>query len=432
MDIKGRIEKIKQKLFNKQYIQKIIAPRKIPALAAVILSLIAALAGFTAIAKSYHFAAEFYMYFFLVLGIVFLIEEIRLFLINKRKSIRLLLLVITLLVIASLVTVLPSSINMGEYGFSASLSHHFLLSLALTLFGLIGASLALGAFYDFKPIGNQQSAYLFLIVCILLILYPLVVIIGEVVVNGVPGFSWDFLTKEIDVSSLGAEGGVRQAIIGTLLLMALIFLVAVPLGIGAAIYLEEYAGGHAIVRVIQTAISILRGVPSIVFGLFALAFFAPIFGRTYLTGGLILSVYALPMIIRASSEALKSIPQLLREGSLALGATRWQTIRKVVLPPAAPGIITGMVLGVGEAAGETAPLIFFTTLSIKGLPGLNDMIVSLQTHLFTLFQYLGFGETADKVGRLQSAWSTALVLLIIILSINVIALVIREKYRKEF
>jgi phosphate transport system permease protein len=133
------------------------------------------------------------------------------------------------------------------------------------------------------------------------------------------------------------------------------------------------------------------------------------------------------MIIRTSGEALKSIPQNLREGSYALGATRWQTIRRVVLPPALPGIITGAVLGIGEAVGETAPLLFIGTFTASRFPpSLFDRVQALPLHLYTLFGMRGFKDV------MQNAWATAFVLLIIILAMNAIAIIIREKYRKEF
>jgi phosphate transport system permease protein len=214
--------------------------------------------------------------------------------------------------------------------------------------------------------------------------------------------------------------------------MIIMFFIAVPLGMGAGIYLQEYAGEHFIVRLIKIAVSVLRGVPSIVFGLFALAFFVPIFGVSFLSGGLVLSFYALPMIIRTSTESLRSIPMGLREGSLALGATKWQTIKKIVIPPALPGILTGVVLGIGEAAGETAPIIFLSRLNGDALPSLFDTITALPMHLYSMFQYRGYGDAAQVAQRDLNTWATAFILLIIILMMNIVALILREKYRKEF
>ncbi|MFO8133549.1 MAG: phosphate ABC transporter permease PstA [Thermoplasmatota archaeon] len=408
------------------------APSQIPSLAALLVSVAAAAVGFTALARTIQLDRMIAAGFFLVMGVLFVVEEVRMFLVDKRKCVRLLLFAITMLVLAYLATMLPEVIDLRHLGFTAGLTRFIAISVGLILFGIVGGALALGAFYNFRPIGNQQGAYLVLLFCLFLVLYPLVVIIGETIINGAPGLSWEFMTQ--DIRNLGTEGGALSGIVGTLLLISLIFLIAVPLGVCAAIYLQEYAGKHFITRVINTAVTVLRGVPSIVFGLFAFAFFEPIFGASFLTGGLILSVYALPMIIRASVEALKSVPEELREGSLALGASKWQTIRRVVLPPSLPGIITGVVLGVGEAAGETAPIMFFATLRLSRMPPnpLTDSITSLQTHLYTLFGMRGLGGAADKAARMQNAWSIALVLLIIILTINIVALFIREKYRQEF
>jgi phosphate transport system permease protein len=432
MKVDEKLRYLKRHVFARETLQKTFAPKRLPSIAAICASLGGACIGFTAIAKDYHLSPSFYGYYFLVLALLFLMEEVRLFLGNRKKSVRLLVFVVALFTLASSATALPMWMSLRDYGFTASLSNYFVLALALTVFGIAGTALAMAAHIDFRPIGNQRAAYLFLSVCILLIIYPLVIIIGEVVTNGAPGLSWDFLTQDIDVLNFGAGGGISAAIVGTFMLILLIGVIGVPLGVCAAIYLVEYAGDTLIVRFIQTAITILRGIPSIVFGLFAFVVFAPIFGRNYITGGLILAVYSLPMIIRASSEALKAIPNLLREGSLALGATKWQTIRKVVLPPASPGIITGTVLGVGEAAGETAPLLFFTTFGLGHTPRFSDMIVSLQNHIYNVFQFLGFGGAEVKAARVQNLWSTALMFLIIILSMNIIALIIREKYREEF
>lgn len=399
---------------------------KFPAMIALIFSCGSTIVGFTALGTGH--CIPMYQLLFLVLGASFLASGICSFrkgAKNKRKIAHLLVFGLIELLIAFSASCAPSTIDL--WGFSAAPSSNFLFSSGAALFGLIGAALAMGPLYDFSPFGNQKSAYLLLIIAILTVLYPLAIIIGQVVINGAPGITWEFLTE--DVRNLGQEGGIFPAIVGTLLLMLLIFFIAIPLGIGCAIYLEEYAGGRFsfIVRIIKTSVTILRGVPSIVFGLFAFAFFVPLFGPSLLTGGLTLSCYALPTIIRASGEALKSVPQNLREGSYALGATKWQTIRRVVLPSALPGIITGAVLGIGEAAGETAPLLFIGTFTgVSFPPGLFDRVQALPLHLYTLFGMRGAWDV------MQNAWATAFVLLLIILVMNAIGLFIREKYRREF
>ena len=415
------MENKKTKMVNG--LQVLRSRSKLPAVVALIISCLSTIIGFTMLGTSSYL--HIYPLLFLVLGASFFVTGICGLKkgANKRKIARLLIFALIGFIMAVSALYAPSAIDL--YGFSAAPSSDFLFSLGGILFGLIGVSLAMGPLYDFSPFGNQNSAYLLLIVAILLVLYPLAIIIGQVIVNGAPGITWEFLTG--DVRNLGQDGGIFPAIVGTLLLMALIFFIAIPLGIGCAIYLEEYAGGHFIVRIIKISVTILRGVPSIVFGLFAFAFFVPIIGPSFLTGGLTLSCYALPMIIRASGESLKRVPQNLREGSYALGATRWQTIRRVVLPPALPGIITGAVLGIGEAAGEVAPLLFIGTFTgISFIPGLFDRVQALPLHLYTLFGMRGAWDV------MQNAWATAFVLLIIILIMNGVALIIREKYRKEF
>jgi phosphate transport system permease protein len=223
-------------------------------------------------------------------------------------------------------------------------------------------------------------------------------------------------------------GGVFPNIIGTLYLIIGTAVIALPLGIGCAIYLNEYARAGIITRIIRVAVDILQGIPSIVHGLFGLALFVPIFGRCLLTGIFILSFLTLPIIIRASEESLRSVPPGLREGSYALGGTKWQTIRRVVIPPAMPGIITGGVLGLGRAAGETAPIMFTAAFFMgAGIPKtLTSPIQALPTHLLELTKKIGAYEVD------QNAWATAFLLLAIVLGMNALSIIIREKFRVEF
>ena len=412
------------------HLRSFLTLKRFPLLFTFILSCLYAMIGFTCLATIAVLDQIVYFMLFLLGFISFFSTGILTFTINKKKSIRILVFAGILLLISFLTFVIPITINLSDIGFSASLSNQLILQVFLIAFGMSGGILAISAMYNFSPIGSEKGAYLLIILCILAVIYPLFIILFQVIVNGAPGITWEFLTE--DVRDIGAEGGIFPAIVGTMVLMIIIIFVAIPLGVGAGIYLEEYAGEHIFVRMIKTSVSILRGVPSIVFGLFGLAFFAPIFGLSFLTGGLALSCYALPMIIRTSSEALKGIPNGLREGSYALGASKWQTIRRVILPPALPGIITGIVLGIGEAIGETAVIMFFATLSIRMPPNLFDSIASLPTHLYTLFVFRSYGTPEEVAQRTQNIWSTALVLLIIVLALNVVGLIIREKYRKEF
>lgn len=413
---------------NWYQLHKFTRPKRLPAFIAFISSCIIALAGFTLLAQIGSLPLNLYTIIYTFLGLLFFLSASLSMQYHLKKSIRVFVFSLILLLIALITTLIDPITSLHDFGLSAGLSDQFLFSLGFVIFGLIGTSFSLQMLYDFSPIGNQQGAYLFLVVSILFVLYPLVIVISQVVINGAPGISLDFFTQE--VQKLGNEGGILNPLIGTLLLMLIMFFVAVPLGVGAAIYLEEYAGGGIIVRAIKTSVSILRGVPSIVFGLFALTFFAQFFGLSLLTGALTLSVYALPVIIRTSSETLKTIPMDLREGSYALGATKWQTIRHIVLPPATPGVLTGVVLGIGEAAGETAPILFFGRLAMSLPPNVFGSLSALPTHLYSLFGLRGYGAYKEDI--MQNAWSTALVLLIIILAMNIIALFIREKFRQEF
>ena len=161
---------------------------------------------------------------------------------------------------------------------------------------------------------------------------------------------------------------MNHAIIGTFIIIFGTAAIALPLGVASAVYLIEYAKPGVIVRIIRIAADILQGVPSIVFGLFGFAVFVPIFGISILSGILVMGFMTLPIVIRGSEEALLCVPKSIREGSYALGASKWQTIRRVVLPPSLPGIITGAVLGLGRAAGETAPLMFTAAIFYSKIP----------------------------------------------------------------
>ncbi|MHC1624712.1 MAG: phosphate ABC transporter permease PstA [Methermicoccaceae archaeon] len=394
------------------------------ALLSLLFSICTAIVGFTMLFTSHYLPIHQITFLILALLLAVLgIDSLRRGL-DRHKSLRLLAFAGFMLGVAALSGIMPPTIPLMSLGFSANISSEFIKTIGMCLFGLIGVGLSMGPLYNFTTLADQNAAYVFLFVAILLVLYPLTVIVTQIIMNGAPMISWEFITS--DVRNLGQEGGISSAIIGTLFLMMLVFLIALPLGVGCAIYLQEYATIRPMIILINNAVNILRGVPSIVFGLFAFAVFVPIFGSSFLTGGLTLAFYALPIIIRASEEALKNVPMSIREGSLALGATHWQTVRNVVLPSAIPGIITGAILGIGEAAGETAPLLFIATFTGTGFPpGLFDRVQALPTHLYALF---GMRGAWDVIGN---AWGTAFVLLTIVLVMNVIALIIRERYRAK-
>ncbi|MBN2380211.1 phosphate ABC transporter permease PstA [candidate division WOR-3 bacterium] len=253
-------------------------------------------------------------------------------------------------------------------------------------------------------------------------------IILDIVIKGIPAINWEFLSGM--PSKGGREGGILPVILGTLLLVAGTIVVALPLGMTAAIYLSEYARQNRFTRVIRLAIVTLAGVPSIVFGLFGLGLFVMFlgFGFSAWAGAFTLACMILPTIIVASEEALRAVPQGLREASLALGATKWQTIRKNVLPYSVSGMITGSILGIGRAAGETAPILF--TAAAAYLPfiprGMSSQVMALPYHLYMVS--VQFPQTKE-VNLMR--YGTALVLIAIVLSINLVAIILRIRARRK-
>ena len=222
------------------------------------------------------------------------------------------------------------------------------------------------------------------------------------------------------------EGGIFPAIIGTFYLTIGTAIFSVPLGIAAAIYLSEYAPDNAWTRIIRLAIINLAGIPSVVYGLFGLGLFVLFlkFGTSILAASLTLSIMTLPVIISTSEEALRAVPQSFRTVSVSLGATRWQTIRRIVLPQGLPGILTGVILGLERAAGETAPILFTgAAFFLPRLPGsIFDATMALPYHLFVI-------STQVPEMPIQIQYGTALVLLIFVLGMNLIATVIRSRAR---
>lgn len=258
-----------------------------------------------------------------------------------------------------------------------------------------------------------------------------VFVLGSVIyfitVRGIPAISWQFLT-DIPRKSMTA-GGVAPAIIGSLYLTLGAVIFALPLGLACAIYLNEYSPKGAVVNVIRMSINNLAGVPSVVFGLFGLALFVKFFGFgvSILSGSLTLGILVLPVIISASQEAMMAVPQSLREASLALGATHWQTIKNIVLPRALPGILTGIILSIGRIAGETAPIMFTAaTFYSRGFPdSIMSEVMALPYHIYALMT-----EGTHPEKQTTIAYGCALVLLILVLSVSSIAIVIREKQRR--
>mgnify|MGYP006280944289 FL=1 len=224
------------------------------------------------------------------------------------------------------------------------------------------------------------------------------------------------------------EGGILPALLGSFYLVSGSILFAAPLGVFAAIYMTEYADKSKTLRMIRIGVNNLAGVPSVVFGLFGLSVFVKFFnfGVSILSGSLTLGIVILPTIIRASEEALMSVPDEYRHASLALGITKWETIKRVVLPASIPGIITGCILGVGRVAGETAPIIFTAaTFYTANLPtSVFDEAMALPYHIYALVT----AGTSPK--QVPLAYGTAVVLLFLVISINLVATLIRNHYGK--
>lgn len=246
--------------------------------------------------------------------------------------------------------------------------------------------------------------------------------------NGISVINLDFITKP--PTDFMTKGGIMPAIIGTIYLTMGAIAIGLPLGITSAIYLTEYAKDGRIIRFIKVGINCLAGVPSVVFGLFGLGIFVILFnfGSSILSGSLTLGFLILPTIIGASEEALKAVPQTFREASLSLGVSKWQTIYKIVLPNALPGILTGSILGIGRAAGETAPIMFtaaafFTT---KLPSSIFDEVMALPYHIYVLATA---GTNIEATRPIQ--YGTVLVLVAVVLGIDLIAIVIRGYMRRN-
>ena len=289
--------------------------------------------------------------------------------------------------------------------------------------------LVLGAWYFGKDRLSQKYiekiSFGIIAAAAFIVLAILVIILGYIIINGLPALSWEFLTQP--PKDLGRAGGIYPAIAGTLCLVAGAILIALPLGVGAAIYLVEYTREGRITRLIRNGVDLLNGTPSIVFGLFGFAFIVLYLtvGVSLLAGQITLALMILPTVIRTTEESLKNIPQSLREGSLALGATRWQTISKVVIPPAVPGIVTGAILCIGRAAGETAPIMFTAVVfSSRFLPdSVFDPVMALPYHLFIL--------ATNVPGASANMYGTALVLLILVVGMYGIAIIVRYHFQKK-
>jgi len=268
---------------------------------------------------------------------------------------------------------------------------------------------------------KESIARIFLWTAALVTVGTLLLIIGYIIKEGFSVLSLDFLLDK--PRKMGAKGGIFPAIVGTVYLTFLTLLFSVPFGVGAAIYLNEYTKGGRVTQVIRFGTEALAGIPSIIFGLFGFAFFVILLqpvtgGWSLLSGSLTGAIMVLPTIVRTSEESLKAVPQLYREGSLALGASRWQTISRVVLPTAYPGILTGIILAIGRVVGETAALLLTLGGTILMPSSLFSGARSLSMHLYMV---------AMETGAMQMAFGTAVVLIATILLINTAANYLRRR-----
>ncbi len=275
---------------------------------------------------------------------------------------------------------------------------------------------------------GEKLGYAFLSLSMLIVMCLFLGVLGFIVAKGIEAMSLSFLIEMPKSGML--QGGILPAIVGTFLISLITAIVAIPLGLGCAIYLHEYAYQGLLNRWIRTSVRNLAGVPSIIYGLFGLALFVEMldFGASLLSSGLTLGLLTLPWTITTSDEALKNVPQIYREGGYALGGRKWQVIRTIVLPHALPGIMTGSILGLARAAGETAAILF-TGVAFY-LPYLPDSIFSqfmaLPYHLYVMATQYPLTAKIEPI-----TYATALVLIALILTMNLLGIIIRYRMRHK-
>jgi phosphate transport system permease protein len=273
---------------------------------------------------------------------------------------------------------------------------------------------------------RQKIAFTILGLATLAVVIPIILTMLYIVRHGISAVSWEFITQPPRQGM--RHGGIFPAIVGTVYLIVGTMVFSLPLGILSAIYLVEYARDNLFTRLIKLSVVNLSGIPSIVYGLFGFTLFVTFMrlGTSILAGSMTLAIMSLPVIITATKEALESVPQTYREISFSLGASRWQTVRYCVLPYAIPGILTGTVLSLSRAAGETAPILF--TVAAFYLPTLPhsvfDQVMALPYHLYVI--------STQVPGMPQSiSFATAFVLIALVFVMNVISVILRAHYRKK-
>ena len=275
---------------------------------------------------------------------------------------------------------------------------------------------------------RRRSGRAFLFLCYAataLGILALLVLLIDTLITGVPDLSWDFLTRY--PSRFADRSGLLSALVGTLYVAIIVVVVAFPLGIATALWLEEYAPPGALRRILETNIGNLAGVPSIIYGMLGLAVFvrALALQRSVLAGGLTLAILVLPIVIINAQEALRAVPSSLRDASFALGATRWETVRHHVLPAALPGILTGTILALSRAIGEAAPIILISSIAfIAFLP--NSLLDSFTVLPIQIFIWVSKPQTEFHA----IAASAIIVLLVVLLTMNALAIVLRDRARR--
>lgn len=278
-----------------------------------------------------------------------------------------------------------------------------------------------------KRLGRQRCMFFILQAAAWLNIAALAGVCVFLLWNGLPVLSWEFLTS--NPASGMTEGGIWPCIVGTLLLSLGALLIAFPLGVASAVYLYEYAGQSRYSSIIRLGVNNLAGVPSIVFGLFGLSFFVIYcgLGISLLSGVLTLAIVTLPVIIGTAEEALRQVPMTYREASLALGATKSETIFRVILPAAMPGMLTGAILGLARAAGETAAIMFTGVVffSKQGFESVFSPVMALSNHIYVLATT---GMDIDKTMPLQ--YGTSLVLVLLVLGMNGAAIIVRDRMQR--
>jgi phosphate transport system permease protein len=266
-----------------------------------------------------------------------------------------------------------------------------------------------------------------LVACLLVGLVTLVTLLVDIFRDGIPRLSGEFVSS-LD-SRLASRAGIKPALVGTIWLMGLVALISFPVGIGAAVYLEEFAPRNRFTTFIEVNVANLAGVPSIVYGLLGLAVFVRFInlGRSVMAGALTLVLLILPVIIVSAREALRAVPDSIRQGSLAVGATKWQTVWGQTLPAAIPGIMTGMILGWSRAIGETAPLITLGALTYV------NFVPTHPLDRFTAIPIQAFNWVSRPQAEFQQTAAAGMVLLLtVLLAMNAVAIYLRNRYERKW